>query len=51
LTELDDLPYNEFHTLYYIYWREREAEKEAEKKMTDEEKGAAAFAKALEDNS
>lgn len=42
--ELDLLPFYEVHTLYYAYWKE----KEAESKMTEEQKGAVALGRALE---
>lgn len=42
--DMDLLPFYEVHTMYYAYWKE----KEAESKMTDEQKGAAALGRALE---
>lgn len=42
--DIDFLPFYEVQTLYYAYWKE----KEAESKMTQEQKGAAALGRALE---
>lgn len=44
--DLDLLPFYEIHTLYYAYWKE----KEAESKMTEEQKSAATFSRALENS-
>ena len=40
---MDQLPLYDFHTLYYIYW----IEKEAESKLSDEQKGALALSRAM----
>ena len=44
--DIDSLPFYEIHTLYYVYWKE----KEAESKMTEEQKSAAALGRALENS-
>lgn len=46
MVELDQLPLYELQTLYYLFWKE----KEAEQKMTEEEKSAAAIGRMVEDN-
>lgn len=46
MVELDKLPMYEIQTLYYLLWKE----KEAESKLTDEEKAGAALGKVIEDN-
>lgn len=43
--ELDQLPLYELHTLYYQWWRE----KDAEAKMTKEERNNAAMGKMIEE--
>lgn len=43
MLEMDQLSLFELQTLYYIYWRE----KTAEEQLSDEQKGALAFSKAL----
>lgn len=43
MKDIDDIPMYEFHTLYYLYWREQEAIK----KMTDEQKSAMALGEAM----
>ena len=44
--DIDFLPFYEVQTLYYAYWKE----KEAESKMTESQKGAAALGKVLENS-
>lgn len=46
MLELDQLPVYEVHTMYYAYFKEREAES----KLTDEEKAANAMGRMIEDN-
>ena len=46
MTELDNLPLYELQTLYYIFWKE----KEAESNMTDDEKSAKAIADVMQDH-
>lgn len=46
MLELDQLPIYELHSLYYVYYKE----KEAESKMTEEEKAANAMGRMIEDN-
>lgn len=46
MLELDQLPIYELHSLYYVYFKE----KEAESKMTEEEKAASAMGRMIEDN-
>lgn len=43
---MDQLPYYELHLMYYMYVLQREEEK----KMTEEQKGAKALGEALEDS-
>lgn len=50
MVELDQLPLYELQTMYFLFWKEREAEKEAESKMTDEQKAGAAVGRLIEDN-
>lgn len=46
MVELDQLPIYEVHTMYYEYFREREAES----KLTKEEQAANAMGRMIEDN-
>lgn len=46
MVELDQLPIYELQTLYYVYFKE----KEAESKLTEEQKAANAMGRAIEDN-
>lgn len=43
MLEMDQLSLFELQTLYYIYWRE----KTAEEQLSDEQKSALAFSKAM----
>ena len=43
--ELDHLPMYEIHSMYYVYFKEREAES----KLTDEEKAANAMGRMIAD--
>lgn len=43
--ELDQLPFYEVQTLYYLLWKEREEES----KLSEEEKGAKALDNMIED--
>lgn len=46
MVELDQLPIYEVHTMYYEYFKEREAES----KLTKEEQAANAMGRIIEDN-
>ena len=46
MVELDQLPIYEVHTMYYAYFKEREAES----KLTKEEQAANAMGRIIEDN-
>ena len=46
MLEIDQLPLYELQTMYYLFWKE----KEAEKAMTEEERAGAALGKIVEDN-
>ncbi len=46
MVELDQLPIYEVHTMYHIYFEEREAES----KLTKEEQAANAMGRMIEDN-
>lgn len=45
MVELDQLPLYELHTMYYQWWRDRDAEA----KLTEEERSNAAVGKVIED--
>ena len=44
MVEMDQMPLYEFHTLYFKFWQE----KDAESKMSDKDKQAHVVAKAFE---
>ena len=46
LLELDQLPFREVQSMYYIFYKEREAEE----KLSKEEKAANAMGRMIEDN-
>lgn len=47
--EMDHLPLYELQTLYYQYWVEKVAEKEAESKMSEDDKAAKGLSTLMEE--
>ena len=49
IVEMDHLPLYELQTLYYQYWVEKVAEKEAESKMSEDDKAAKGLSTLMEE--
>lgn len=46
MIDMDEMPLYEIHTMYYLFWKE----KDEESKMTDEQKGAKALGQVIENS-